>query len=77
MYAYRYHDIKEILTSDTVVFYFMVITFFSMVLILPMAPMLMFVYTEDSPSINPAVYRYLKHAGNQGKENLVEGLEGE
>jgi hypothetical protein len=58
----RFHDLKELFTSEIVVFYFMVTVFFSMVFILPMIPMLMFVYNKNSPSINPAVFDSLKHA---------------
>lgn len=52
----RFKDIYDVFTSDAVKFYLLVAVFFSMVFILPMIPMLMFIYTENSPSINPEVF---------------------
>lgn len=52
----RFKDIYDVFTSDAVKFYLLVAVFFSMVFILPMIPMLMFIYTENSPSINPDVF---------------------
>ena len=57
----RFKNITNLCTSDTVKFYIIVAFFFAMVFILPMIPMLMFIYTENSPSINPQVFKELFH----------------
>ena len=51
--------------SDTSKFYLSISIFFSMVFILPMIPMLMFYYSEKTPSINPGIYKYLYQNANQ------------
>ena len=51
--------LKNWLKSENVVFYAQVWTFMALVFILPMIPMLMFIYTENSPSINPQVFKEL------------------
>ena len=55
----RLRALKAFWTSETVVFYLQVAVFFSLVFILPMIPMLMFIFTENSPSINPDVLKDL------------------
>ena len=59
VYGWPIKDLKDFLTSDRVVFYIQVFVFFAMVFILPMIPMLMFIFTENQPSINPDVYKEL------------------
>jgi len=53
------------ITSDNSKFYLYISVFFSLVFILPMIPMLMFMFAEKTPSINPAIYKYLYQNANQ------------
>ena len=49
-------------SSETFLFYLVLLAFFSMVVILPMMPLLLFVCTDRQPSVNPRVFDYLYNA---------------
>lgn len=65
-FKYRLQDSADYcfhcVTSEEAKFYLILIAFFSLVLILPMTPMILFVFTEQKPSINPEVFDYLYNA---------------
>ena len=68
--------LKNWLKSENVVFYAQVWTFMALVFILPMIPMIMFILTENQPSINQRVYEELfKHvAKNSESKNIISTL---
>ena len=65
--------LKNWLKSENVVFYAQVWTFMALVFILPMIPMIMFILTENQPSINQRVYEELfRHvAKNSESKNTL------
>ena len=59
-------------TSENCKFFLLVLVFFSMVLVLPMMPLLLFVLSDRQPSVNPQVFQHLYNLDSDNSHKSVK-----